>query len=157
MTMRTQALAVFLAATLTGCSGDAPPATASAAATTQDAQARVGDIAVHASVMQTAALDEAIARQYGLERSERVAMLLVSVRRDGDAPLPASLKLDARVSGADGTQARPVTLRRMVVDGLVDYVGTVDIAPPESLRFDVKVTYDTASSTLQFGRDFYPR
>ncbi len=46
--------------------------------------------------------DEAVARQYGLERSDRVAMLLVSVRRDGEAALPASVKVDARVSDASG-------------------------------------------------------
>ena len=154
--MRAIALALLFAATLAGCGGDAPPAAASTGTAAQDAQARVGDVTVHASVVQTSTLDERVAGQYGLERSDRIAMLLVSARRDGDAPLPATLKLDAGVA-AGSAAAMPISLRPVTVDGLVDYVGTVEIAPPETLRFDVVVTYGTAASTLQFTRDFYPR
>ena len=154
--MRPIAFALLMGAALAGCGRDAPPATGSSNAPAQDAQARVGDITVHATVVQTSTLDESVAGRYGLERSDRIAMLLVSARRDGDAPLPSSLKVDARVAAASAAPA-PVTLRPVTVDGLVDYVGTVEIAPPESLRFDVTVTYGTATSTLQFTRDFYPR
>jgi len=155
--MRITILAGLLAIALAGCGRDAPPVSASSAAAMQVAQARVGDVAIHASVVQTSMLDDAIARQYGLARSDRVAMLLVSARRDGDAPLPASLTIDAKVADATGSAARPIALRAVTVDGLVDYVGTVDIAPPERLRFDIVATYGTATASTQFSRDFYPR
>ena len=153
--MRMSFLALVLPLLLAGCGGEPAPGAASSNATAE-AQARVGDVTVHATVVQTSTLDAAIAARYGLERSDRIALLLVSARRDGDAPLPSSLKIDARVA-AGSTAATAVALRPITIDGLVDHVGTVEIAPPETLRFDVVVTYGTASSTLQFTRDFYPR
>jgi hypothetical protein len=154
--MRKPLIAFALLCVLAACGRDTPPpGTPQAAA--QDAEARIGDVAVHASLVQTSALDASVAKQYDLERSDRSAMLLLSVRRDGDAPLPASLKLDARASDASGASARPVALRRVVVDGLVDYVGTIDVAPPERLRVDVTVAYDNATSELRITRDLYPR
>ncbi|WP_133479141.1 DUF4426 domain-containing protein [Cognatilysobacter segetis] len=154
--MRTIALALLVATALAGCGRDSTPATASASAAAQEAQARVGDVTVHASVVQTSTLDASIAQRYGLERSDRIALLLVSARRDGDAPLPPTLTIEARAS-AGSAAATPIALRPLEIDGSVDYVGTVDIAPPETLRFDVVVNYGTAASTLQFTRDFYPR
>jgi hypothetical protein len=153
-------LAVVLIAA--GCGRDAGPADATATASSssnaqQPTQARVGDVTVHASVVQTSTLDDAVARQYGLERSDRIAMLLVSARRDGDAPLPPSLKIEAGIADPAGGAAKPIALHPVTVDGLTDYLGTVDIAPTETLRFDVSVTYGTARSSTQFTRDFYPR
>lgn len=157
--MRIGALLIAILPLLGACSSSAPPVTASSSASSnaQSAEAHVGDIAVHASVLQTSMLDESTARQYGLERSNRVVMLLVSARRADDAPLPASFKVEARVADSSGNGAQPIALHTVKVDGLVDYVGTVDIAPPESLRFDVVASYETATSTMQFTRDFYPR
>ena len=55
-----------------------------------------------------------------------------------------------------GTPER-ITLRQISVDGLVDRVGTVEIAPPESLRFDLVIRYGTSTSTMQISRDFFPQ
>ncbi|TZF90325.1 DUF4426 domain-containing protein [Cognatilysobacter lacus] len=157
--MRIPTLLLSLLPLLAACSGSAPPVTASSASSAgmQSAEARVGDVAVHASVVQTSTLDAATARQYGLDRSDRVAMLLLSARRDGDAALPPSFKVEATVADASGHGAQPIVLHQVKVDGLVDYVGTVDISPPDSLRFDVALAYESATSTMQFTREFYPR
>ena len=41
---------------------------------------------------------------------------------------------------------------------LLDYVGSVEITPPDTLRFDVNIVRENgASSRMQFNRDFYPR
>lgn len=155
--MRTSAIATLAAALLlAGCSSEAPPVTAATASAPQEAQVRIGDVVVHASVVQTAALPEAAATEYGLERSDRIAMLLVSARTASGDPAPAGVSVRATATPVGGA-AVDVPLREVRSGDLVDRVGTVEIAPPESLRFDVTVNYGSATSTLQFTRDFFPR
>ena len=154
--MRRIALLAPFVLALAACGGSTPPVTASTSQAPQQAEARLGDVVVHASALQTSTLDEAIAKRYGLERSGRVAMLLVSVRRaDGSDAAGLPVSIDATVTPDRGTPER-ITLREISVDGLVDRVGTVQIAPPESLRFDLVIRYGTSTSTMQFTRDFFP-
>ena len=139
--MRRIALLAPFVLALAACGGSTPPVTASTSQAPQQAEARLGDVVVHASALQTSTLDEAIAKRYGLERSGRVAMLLVSVRRaDGSDAAGLPVSIDATVTPDRGTPER-ITLREISVDGLVDRVGTVQIAPPESLRFDLVIRY----------------
>lgn len=157
------ALPLLLAIALSACGGGAPPA-ASTAAPMQEAITRSGDVTVRASVLQTSTLDEAIARRYGIERSDGRAMLLVSVRRGPDGQetsVPAQVL--AKASDLRG-RAQVVEMRELRSGGpdtggvLLDYVGTVELDPPDTLRFDVRVTReDGAASTLQFSREFHPR
>lgn len=148
--------ALLLAA---GCSREAPvtASTSASSGASQQAEARLGDAVVHASVVQTSTLDAAIAQRYGLERSDRLAMLLVSVRRaDGaDGPVP-DVRVEAS-AGPTGAAPQPVSLRELRVDGLVDRVGTVAIAPPETLQFELTLRYGGATSTMRFTRDFFAR
>jgi hypothetical protein len=154
--MRRIALLAPFVLALAACGGSTPPVTASTSQASQQAEARLGDVVVHASALQTSTLDEAIAKRYGLERSGRVAMLLVSVRRaDGSDAAGLPVSIDATVTPDRGTPER-ITLREISVDGLVDRVGTVEIAPPESLRFDLVIRYGNSTSTMQFTRDFFP-
>ena len=128
--MRRIALLAPFVLALAACGGSTPPVTASTSQAPQQAEARLGDVVVHASALQTSTLDEAIAKRYGLERSGRVAMLLVSVRRaDGSDAAGLPVSIDATVTPDRGTPER-ITLREISVDGLVDRVGTVQIAPP---------------------------
>ena len=154
--MRRIALLAPFVLALAACGGSTPPVTASTSQAPQQAEARLGDVVVHASALQTSTLDEAIAKRDGLERSGRVAMLLVSVRRaDGSDAAGLPVSIDATVTPDRGTPER-ITLREISVDGLVDRVGTVEIAPPESLRFDLVIRYGNSTSTMQFTRDFFP-
>ena len=154
--MRRIALLAPFVLALAACGGSTPPVTASTSQAPQQAEARLGDVVVHASALQTSTLDEAIAKRYGLERSGRIAMLLVSVRRaDGSDAAGLPVSIDATVTPDRGTPER-ITLREISVDGLVDRVGTVQIAPPESLRFALVIRYGNSTSTMQFSRDFFP-
>lgn len=155
--MRPSLTVLSLLFLLAACGNDAPPASASTSvAMPQEAETRIGDVTVHASVAQTSALDASVATQYGLERSDRLAMLLVSVRRTDGSPAPAGVVIEATAIPSQGAR-QPVTLRELRVGELVDRVGTVEIAPPESLRFELSIRYGNATSTMDFSRDFYPR
>ena len=49
-------------------------------------------------------------------------------------------------------------MRELRSGDLLDYVGTVEIAMPDTLRFDLTIVREGgATSTMQFSREFYPR
>ena len=150
-------LMIALLVALASCGRDAPPVTASSSqAPSQLAEVRIGDVVVHASVVQTSTLAAPVAQEYGLERSDRIAMLLVSARAADGNPAPAGVTVTATASPASGAPAA-IDLREVRSGGFVDRVGTVGIAPPETIRFDVQVRYGAATSTIQFTRDFFPQ
>lgn len=158
--MRIPVLAPIVAVLLaTACGGAAPPATAVPASSMQEAVARTGDITVRASVLPTAMLDAQVAARYGIARSDSTALLLVSLRRGPDGQ-ESSLPAQVLVKASDlRGRAQLVEMRELRSEGgLLDYVGTLEIDPPDTIRFDVQATRpDGAVSTLQFTREFHPR
>ena len=119
---------------------------------------RIGDVSIHASVVQTSTLAESVARAYGIARNEHRVLLLVAVRQGPDAQaiaLPAQVL--ATVTDLRGRR-QDIKMRELRSGDLLDYIGTVEIELPDTLRFDVVVTRtDGATSTMQFNREFYPR
>ena len=134
------------------------PAVATAAAATQEAVSRIGDVTVRASVMQTSALAQSVAAQYGITRDDRTVMLLVAVRQGPEAretALPA--RITASVTDLRG-QRQELAMRELRSGELLDYVGTVEVTLPDTLRFDLTIVREGgARSTMQFNREFYPR
>ena len=155
--MRRFLLAPLLA--IAACSGaQTPQAAAPSAATANEAVSRIGDITIRASVMQTSALNEAVARDYGIVRDEGTVLLLVAVRQGPEAnesALPA--QITATATDLRGGK-HDIAMRELRSGDLLDYVGTVDVSLPDTLRFDLTIVReDGASSTMQFSREFYPR
>ena len=155
------AAALMLLLALTACGGSNAPAPAKPAASaiaSPEAVTRVGDVSIHASVVQTSILAPAIASAYGIIRDEHRVLLLVAVRQGPDAQaiaLPA--KVVATVTDLRGRR-QDITMRELRSGDLLDYIGTVEIELPDTLRFDVVVTRTGgATSTMQFNREFYPR
>ncbi len=142
----------------TACGGINPPAPSGAASAQGEASARVGNVSVRASPIQTSMLNPAVARQYGIERDDNTILLLVAVRQGTEAnetSLPAQITASA-IDLRGHRQA--IVMRELRTGDLIDYIGTVETALPETLRFDVKAVRDGKSvATLQFNREFYPR
>lgn len=144
------------------CRGpDAPPRPAppgNAPAASAEAVTRIGDVSIHASAVQTSILDPSVARAYGINRDERRVLLLVAVRQGPDAEavaLPA--RVAATVTDLRGRR-QDVAMRELRSGELLDYLGTIEIDLPETLRFEVTVTRaGGATSTLQLTREFHPR
>ena len=160
--MRT-AFAPFLGAALlamtamTGCDSQ-PASSAAPVAAPQEATLEMGDTTVRASVVQTSALNEAIARQYGIERGDDIVMLLVGLREGPDAEetsVPASVT--AGVTNLRG-QKQVVEMRELRSGDLVDYVGTLQVSPPDTLVFELTIELEGGpASTMRFTREFFPR
>lgn len=142
----------------TACGGTNPPVPSSAASAQGEAIARVGNISVRASPIQTSMLNPAVALQYGIERGDNTVLLLVAVRQGTEAnetSLPAQITASA-IDLRGHRQA--IVMRELRTGDLIDYIGTVETALPETLRFDVKAVRDgKVVATLQFNREFYPR
>ncbi|QSX78414.1 DUF4426 domain-containing protein [Agrilutibacter solisilvae] len=167
---------ILMGLALTSCGGDAAPASVATAPTpatggvapppsppatpgaSQEAVSRIGDVTVRASVLPTQALSDEVARTYGLTRSPGTVMLLVGVRQGPEAQevaLPATI---TAVATELGGRRHEIALRELRSGDLLDYVGTLDISPPETLRFDVTVVREGgARSDMQFTREFYPQ
>lgn len=145
---------IVIAMMLAGCDSDAPKPSRTYDAP-QEAISRVGDVTIRANVLPTAALSEAVAQQYGIARDENRVMLLISVRKgpeNQDVALPATI--DAKVSNLQG-QHRSIEMRELRTGDYVDYVGTAEVSPPDTLRFDVEIVREGgARSTMTFSRDY---
>jgi Domain of unknown function (DUF4426) len=139
---------------LAACGSDAPKP-AKRIDTPQEALVRDGDVTMRANVILTGLLHERMTSEYGIPRDDRSVLLMVSVRRgpEGfDIALPATIT--ATATDLRG-QTRQITMREMRVGELTDYIGTTDVSPPDTLRFDVKIVREGgAASTMTFSRDF---
>lgn len=143
---------------LAACGAEPPPRTAENSPVPQEAIARVGDVSMRASVVQTATLGAEVASQYGIRRDPGTVMLLVAVRQGADGnevALPA--QITATATDLRG-QRQTIAMRELRVGDLLDYVGTVQTTLPDTLRFDVTIVReDGATSSLQFSREFFPQ
>ncbi|NOT87178.1 MAG: DUF4426 domain-containing protein [Lysobacter sp.] len=153
--MRPTAIALLCLA-LAACGNDAPKP-AKRIDTPQEAVARDGDVTMRANVIATGNLHERMAREYGIPRDGRSVLLMVSVRRgpeSSDVSLPATIT--ASTTNLQG-QTQPIAMREMRVGELTDYIGTAQMSPPDTLRFDLKIKREgAATSTMAFSRDFEP-
>ena len=150
---------------LVACGVEPPTRTAENAPVPQQAIARVGDVTMRASVVQTSALGSGIASQYGISRDDNTVMLLVAVRKGPDG---AEVTLPAQVTATSTDlrgQRQTIAMRELHVGDpasgpgqvLLDYVGTMQTTLPETLRFDVKIVRQGgATSSLRFTREFFP-
>lgn len=145
---------------VTACGSSQPPAPPSAPVQPGggEASASVGDVSVHASVVQTSALPETIARRYGIDRDANTILLLLAVRSGANAEAAAEpIQVNASVTDLRGSR-QDIAMRAMEVGGLTDYIGTIQTTLPDTLRFDVHVVRGNgASATMQLSRDFYPQ
>lgn len=156
--MRIRLLTVLLPLALVACGGGGAPPSSSGGSETQETISRIGDVTIRATAVPTTTLSEQVATQYGITRADNTVMLLVGVRQGSDAQevaLPA--RITATVTDLRGRR-QDIAMRELRSGELLDYVGAVEVSPPETLRFDLTIVRDGgASSTMQFTRDFYPR
>ncbi len=152
---------------LAGCGGTptSTPPIAPAANGQSEAVARVGDVTIRASVVQTSTLNETVARDYGITRDDNTILLLVAVRQGPEASetaLPA--RIAATVTDLSG-RTQSIVMRELRTSDpgaasgqmLLDYIGTVETSLPDTLRFDLSIVRaGGARSTMQFNREFFP-
>jgi hypothetical protein len=122
-----------------------------------EATATLGDARIRASVVPTQRIGEAVARQYGITREPGTVLLLVGIRRGPEADesaLPARVTATAHDLRGVG---QTLSMQEVRNGELIDYTGTAQVLPPDSLRFNIDVQLEGGErTTLQFSRDIYP-
>lgn len=151
--------ALLLALALAACGGDGAPAAPSSPvpASAQQAEARVGEATVYMVAIATSRIPAEIAREHGIERSDRQVMLRVSARQGESDTRTAPVRVQGTVSGLHGAP-RTLEFHESTANGLVDHVAVIDIDPPDTLAFEVRVSGPSgASETLRLTREFLPQ
>lgn len=150
-------LIALLCLLLAACADDAAKP-AKRMDTPQEAVLRDGDVTLRANVIPTGLLQEPMTREYGIPRDDHSVLLMISVRKGPkgfDTSLPATVSASA--TNLQG-QVQRIAMREMRVGELTDYIGTAEVSPPDTLRFDVKIVREGgAASTMTFSRDFGPQ
>lgn len=117
-----------------------------------------GQLHISASTTPTRQLDERIAREYGIPRSDDGVLVLVTVR---EGPEGADVALEAEAGGwATDLQGRrhELAFRELRTPGFVDQVAVLDVRAPDTLRFHLTVTpRGHGPKQLDFVREFQGR
>ena len=161
---RTRALAgmALAAVLLAGCGEQAPRVVEGQPAVPRHATVQVGDVTIRANVLRTSALDAEVAARYGITRADDSVLLLVGVRRgNGAAEVPMAAQVSATVTDLRG-QRRQVEIRELhgnepSGETVLDYFGTVQATPPETLRFAIAVDWPgSKGATLRVDHELRP-
>ena len=141
-------IALLAALLLAGCGNPPQPPAAP-----QEQLLQRGDLDVRATVMQTSTLSQEIAARYGIERGDDVVMLMVGVRR-GEAGASVAATVTASATDLDGRR-HAIAMRELHAGGVVDHVGTLRVALPTTLDFDIEIRPEGQPPLrMDFNRDF---
>jgi len=101
---------------------------------------KFGNLEVNYNVITTDTLTPAIAKVYGIERSPRRGMLTVAVTEPQASGAPRHVNADIAASAVNlMDQVLMVKMRSIQEGNAVYYIGDFRIAPPDTLRFILKV------------------
>ncbi|MFK8052262.1 MAG: DUF4426 domain-containing protein [Woeseiaceae bacterium] len=147
-------LSVILLTILSGCGGGGertvPPAQAA-----EENSAIFGDYTVYFHALSTDEVPAEVAKSVGIVRANNRAMLNVSVQKtDGAVAVEAAVTVDAvNLTG----QSKKITMRKVVQDNAIYYIGEVSVAHRETLIFDINVTPEGSTENFQVRtkREYY--
>lgn len=146
----------FMALALSGCMGEPAPVPAqppSENSPIHAARSTVNDVTMEARLIDPMSLNDAMAKQYGLTKTNDTWLLLITLRdAQGNGVATDSIKLQARAGGLTDALA-PVALRTISINGLNDLVGTVQAKAPATIRIEIDAIRDGARAEMRFTRD----
>ena len=151
-------MATLVAVLAAACGGSPPPPPAASTGAAQSATLRTGDVTIRASAVPTSTLAASVASQYGIQRDDDTALLLVALRQGAEAQ-EVSVPAQVRVTVTDlSGQRQDIPMRELRSGELLDYVGTLEVSAPDTLRFDLRIVREGGEvSNMQFTREFHPQ
>ncbi|MCL7941276.1 DUF4426 domain-containing protein [Halomonas sp. ATCH28] len=120
---------------------------------------QVGDYQIHYSAVNTSFLPEEVAREHGIQRSQVMALLNVSVMEELEdgSTRPITASVDGRIGGLDGGDATSLAFRPLRIGDTPSQVAVFRIHEDEPMRFDLRVRYDRNAepAEVSFIQRFY--
>ncbi len=120
---------------------------------------QVGDYQIHYSAVNTSFLPAAVAREHGIQRSQAMALLNVSVMEslEDGSTRPVIASVDGRSAALDGSDESPLAFRSLRIDDTPSQVAVFRIREDEPMRFDLRVRYDRNAepAEVSFIQRFY--
>lgn len=155
-------LTCLTACLLTACDGSGQSSATAGTdipGSTRQLEASVGDVTVYITAIQTSSIPAQVAREHGIVQRDGLVMLRVSPRRQGSNREIVSAPVEVQATATTlGAAPQNLPLKQMATNGLVDYVGTVEVQLPQTVSFDVSVaTPSGARETLSVTGDFSTR
>ncbi|MGD2166470.1 MAG: DUF4426 domain-containing protein [Gammaproteobacteria bacterium] len=116
-----------------------------------------GTWSAHVNALVTDKLSAEVASQYGIARSTSRAMLNVSVVRNDPENGMTGMRADISVSATNlSGQLRTLTMREIVEESAIYYIGETAITNGETLIFTINITPEGESAqTLRFMQQFF--
>jgi hypothetical protein len=112
---------------------------------------------VRYSALPTDQLLPDVAKSYGINRSRQRGLLNIAVQKNasGSESDPIRAALDGSATSLGG-QRVPLKFREISEDGAVYYISEFPVSPPDTYRFEIKVTPESATTsyTVRFNQDF---
>lgn len=111
---------------------------------------------IYYNVFPTSTLPEAMARAYGITRSDSRIMLNITVqRRVDDGVEPATARIQAQAVNLNG-QLRRFQMREITEEAAIYYIGTISVGDNETLDFEIEVAPEGEREfeTISFRRGF---
>ncbi|MGH8061073.1 MAG: DUF4426 domain-containing protein [Pseudoxanthomonas sp.] len=119
-----------------------------------DATVDFGGLRVHYNALPTLSLNEAVAREYGVARDAKSAMLVIALRRIANGEeLGAEGEVSAEAYDLQG-QRQHIDFSAVKTGEYTDHIGTFAIYARDSYRFEVKVESAGRSEVVKFQRNF---
>ncbi len=161
--LRTPILVPLAMLMLAGCGQEAQgPGQATIDHTADDASGDrrqdFGDYVVHYNALTTDQLPEDVARAYGIVRSKGRAMVNVVIieKVPGTIGKPVKGKVEISTRNLTG-QAKNLSLREIIEDEAIYYIGDVPVIDGETLVYNVSVTPEGEIETwnIRFKQRFF--
>ncbi|TAA27074.1 DUF4426 domain-containing protein [Pseudoxanthomonas winnipegensis] len=138
---------------LAACSGGQSPQRVQPVAPV-DSVRTLGALQVRYNALPSLALPESAAQAYGLDRGAGRALVIVALRqRQGDDEVPVQGSVRGVAVDLSGRRQQ-ITFKPVRTGDAVDQVGSVEISPHDTLRFELDVASDLGGGPLRFERSF---
>jgi len=114
---------------------------------------QVGDYQIHYSAVNTSFLPEEVAREHGIQRSQVMALLNVSVveEREDGSTRPVTASVDGHIGSLEGNDPTSLSFRSLRINDTPSQVAVFRIHEDEPMRFDLRVRYDRNAEPAEVG------
>jgi hypothetical protein len=117
-----------------------------------------GEYVIYFNAVQTSLLPPAVARAYGITRSDARVMLNVTVHRkmDEGPDKPVRSEISAQAVNLSG-QLKRFSMKELIDEEAIYYIGEVSVGDGETLDFDIRVTPEGEKEAhrVQFRRQYH--